>query len=139
MSDAAPLLELAGVSAGYADEPIVHDIGLRVAEHSITTLIGPNGAGKSTLLRTIYGLTRLFAGRVMFAGIDLARASPAEHLQRGIGLVPQGRCNFSHLSVADNLALGGGACPRLRARQRGSMCWSNSRCCARDWACSPAT
>jgi branched-chain amino acid transport system ATP-binding protein len=112
MSDAAPLLELAGVSAGYADEPIVHDIGLRVAEHSITTLIGPNGAGKSTLLRTIYGLTRLFAGRVMFAGIDLARASPAEHLQRGIGLVPQGRCNFSHLSVADNLALGGWSLPK---------------------------
>jgi branched-chain amino acid transport system ATP-binding protein len=83
-----------------------------VTERSITTLIGPNGAGKSTLLRTIYGLTRLFAGRVMFAGVDLARASPAQHLQRGIGLVPQGRCNFSHLSVADNLALGGWSLPK---------------------------
>ena len=40
MSEAAPLLELAGVSAGYADEPIVHDVSLRVAERSIATLIG---------------------------------------------------------------------------------------------------
>ena len=54
MSDAAASRAGAGrgLTAGYADEPIVHDIALRVTERSITTLIGPNGAGKSTLLRT---------------------------------------------------------------------------------------
>lgn len=121
MSDAAPLLELAGVSAGYADGPIVHDIALHIAERSITTLIGPNGAGKSTLLRTIYGLTRLFSGRIVFAGRDVAQASPSERLRLGIGLVPQGRCNFSHLSVADNLELGAWTLPkasRASARER---------------------
>jgi len=121
MSDVAPLLELIGVSAGYGDEPIVRDIALRVAEHSITTLIGPNGAGKSTLLRTIYGLTRLFSGRIVFAGRDVTSASPSERLRLGIGLVPQGRCNFSHLSVADNLELGTWTLPkptRTAARTR---------------------
>jgi branched-chain amino acid transport system ATP-binding protein len=112
MSDAVPLLELAGVAAGYGDVPIVHDIALRVAERSITTLIGPNGAGKSTLLRTIYGLTRLFSGRIVFAGSDVARTTPSERLRLGIGLVPQGRCNFSHLSVADNLELGTWTLPK---------------------------
>jgi branched-chain amino acid transport system ATP-binding protein len=112
MSDVVPLLELAGVAAGYGDVPIVHDIALRVAERSITTLIGPNGAGKSTLLRTIYGVTRLFSGRIVFAGGDVAQASPSERLRLGIGLVPQGRCNFSHLSVADNLELGTWTLPK---------------------------
>ncbi len=112
MSEAPPLLELTGVSAGYADGPIVHEIALRVAERSITTLIGPNGAGKSTLLRTIYGLTRMFSGRIVFAGREVTQAGPSERLRFGIGLVPQGRCNFSHLSVADNLQLGTWSLPK---------------------------
>jgi branched-chain amino acid transport system ATP-binding protein len=112
MSEAPPLLELTRISAGYAEGPIVHDIALRIAERSITTLIGPNGAGKSTLLRTIYGLTRLFSGRIVFAGREVTQASPSERLRSGIGLVPQGRCNFSHLSVADNLELGTWTLPK---------------------------
>jgi branched-chain amino acid transport system ATP-binding protein len=100
------LLELTEVSAGYSDEPILHDVGLSVDAGSITTLIGPNGAGKSTLLKTIYGLTRLFGGNVRFQGREIERATPAERLRLGIGFVPQGRCNFAHLTVADNLALG---------------------------------
>jgi branched-chain amino acid transport system ATP-binding protein len=104
MTEAA--LELTAVTAGYGDVPIVRDFSASLQPGSITTLIGGNGAGKSTLLRAIYGTNRLFAGQILFKGEAIERLPPWERLKRGVGFVPQGRCNFPHMSVAENLKLG---------------------------------
>jgi branched-chain amino acid transport system ATP-binding protein len=104
MSD--PALELVSVTAGYGDVPIVRDFSARLQAGTITTLIGGNGAGKSTLLRAIYGTNRLFDGEIVFKGEALHRLPPWERLKRGVGFVPQGRCNFPAMSVAENLKMG---------------------------------
>ncbi|MBI1962998.1 MAG: ABC transporter ATP-binding protein [Candidatus Rokubacteria bacterium] len=106
MAEAAAILELDRVSAGYTDEPVVVEFSARIAAGSITTLIGPNGAGKSTLLRAIYGLNRRFGGSVRFLGRPIERLTPGERLRLGIGFVPQGRCNFPLMTVRENLELG---------------------------------
>ncbi len=111
-----PILELKRLSAGYLDEPIVRAIDLTVPRRTITTLIGPNGAGKSTLMRAIYGLIRRFDGAIVFDGEDISDAKPIERLRRGIGFVPQGRCNFPGMSVRENLELGGYTLSRGEAR-----------------------
>ncbi len=77
-----------------------------IAPGSITTIIGPNGAGKSTLLRAVYGMNRHFGGSLRFLGERIETLPPKERLKRGIGLVPQGRCNFPLMSVRENLELG---------------------------------
>ena len=41
-------------------------------------LVGESGCGKTTVARTVLGLTRPTAGRVIFDGTDLARATAAE-------------------------------------------------------------
>jgi branched-chain amino acid transport system ATP-binding protein len=102
----APLLALEALAAGYTDEPVIRDFSTAIRRGSITTIIGPNGAGKSTLLGAIYGLGRRFAGRIVFEGQEIQHLAPAKRLQRGIGLVPQGRCNFPLMSVRENLELG---------------------------------
>jgi len=102
----APVLELVSVTAGYGDNPIVRDFSARLALGSITTLIGGNGAGKSTLLRAIYGTNRMFDGQIVFKDETIERLPPWERLKRGIGFVPQGRCNFPAMSVAENLKMG---------------------------------
>jgi branched-chain amino acid transport system ATP-binding protein len=101
-----PALELVGLSAGYGEAPIVRDFSTSLAPGSITTLIGGNGAGKSTLLRAIYGTNRWFAGQILYRGEDIAAVAPTERLRRGIAFVPQGRCNFPAMSVAENIKLG---------------------------------
>lgn len=101
-----PKLELVDLSAGYGDVPIVRDFSTRLAPGSITTLIGGNGAGKSTLLRAIFGTNRWFAGQIVFNNEAIEHLGPSERLKRGIGFVPQGRCNFPQMSVAENLKLG---------------------------------
>jgi branched-chain amino acid transport system ATP-binding protein len=110
---APPALQLIAVTAGYGDVAIVHDISLALPAGSITTLIGGNGAGKSTLLRVIYGTNRWFSGQILYRGEDIHTLEPSERLRRGIAFVPQGRCNFPLMSVAENLKLG---CYTLAAR-----------------------
>jgi len=107
------VLELMSVVAGYGEVPVVRDFSTRLMRGSITTLLGGNGAGKSTLLRAIYGTCRVFSGHVVFRGEEVERLDPWERLRRGIGFVPQGRCNFPLMSVAENLKLG---CYSLPAR-----------------------
>jgi len=101
-----PKLEIIDLCAGYGDVPIVRDFSTRLQAGSITTLIGGNGAGKSTLLRAIFGTNRWFSGQIVFNDEPIERLSPSDRLQRGIGFVPQGRCNFPQMSVAENLKMG---------------------------------
>ena len=113
----ASALELVKVTAGYGDNPIVREFSARLAPGSITTLIGGNGAGKSTLLRAIYGTNRFFSGQIIFKGETIERLPPWERLRRGVGFVPQGRCNFPAMSVAENLKMGCYTLPQGRHAQ----------------------
>ena len=110
----APALELVSVTAGYGSNPIVRDFSVRLDTGTITTLIGGNGAGKSTLLRAIYGTIRHFGGQIVFKGETIEALAPWQRLARGVGFVPQGRCNFPAMSVGENLKMG---CYTLPARQ----------------------
>lgn len=111
LTSEASILEMNRLSVGYADEPVVTNFSYSIPEGSITTIIGPNGAGKSTLLRGIYGLNRRFGGQLSFMGESIDALTPEERLRRGIGFVPQGRCNFPLMTVKENLVLGGYTLP----------------------------
>lgn len=100
------VLTIEHAEGGYGDLTILHGVDLAVPRASWTTIIGANGAGKSTLLKLVAGIVACRAGRVTHEGRDVTTATPIERLRGGIGLVPQGRCNFPALSVAENLKLG---------------------------------
>jgi branched-chain amino acid transport system ATP-binding protein len=100
------VLQVDGVNAGYGDLTILHGVDLAIAPGTWTTIIGANGAGKSTLLKTIAGLVPARGGRVHFEGVDVTALDAVARLRAGIGLVPQGRCNFPLLPVVENLKLG---------------------------------
>jgi branched-chain amino acid transport system ATP-binding protein len=101
-----PALRVEDARTGYGELTILNGVTLALPAASWTTIIGANGAGKSTLLKLIAGLLPCRSGRVFHEGRDVTMQSPIERLAGGIGLVPQGRCNFPALSVAENLKLG---------------------------------
>jgi branched-chain amino acid transport system ATP-binding protein len=101
------LLQIDGVVAGYGRGDILNGIELTLEEGTITCLVGPNGAGKSTVLKTLSGLLQPRAGRILYAGDDVARCSAAELLSRGIVHVAQERSLFPLMTVWDNLLMGG--------------------------------
>lgn len=94
--------------AGYGKMEILHGIDLRVAEGQSLCLIGPNGAGKSTVLHSIYGFTRIFAGRVESGGVDITRLSPNAKLREaGVAYILQDNSVFPDMTVEENLWMGG--------------------------------
>ncbi|NTT87042.1 thiamine ABC transporter ATP-binding protein [Tabrizicola fusiformis] len=84
-------------------------VGARVA------VIGPSGAGKSTLLMAVAGFFAPVAGRVLWAGQDLAGRAPGD---RPLSILFQDQNLFPHLTLAQNLGLGLRADLRLDAGQR---------------------
>ncbi len=100
------LLELNGLCAGYGEIQVLWGIDMAVRSGEITALIGSNGAGKTTLMRTLSGLIPTRSGSYCCNGEDLAIASAAHILSRGIVHVPEGRRLFGAMSVEDNLLMG---------------------------------
>ena len=100
------LLKLDRVSTSYGQSQVLWDINLDVAEGGAVALIGRNGVGKTTLLRAIIGAQGLTGGSVCFKGKDVTALDAYQRARAGIGIVPQGRHIFPHLTVAENLAAG---------------------------------
>lgn len=97
------------VSITYPKEPgapevrAVRGAHLSVARGQIAALLGPSGSGKSTLLRAVAGIEPVSAGRILFAGGDLAGV-PVH--RRGFGLLFQDGQLFEHLNVGRNVEYG---------------------------------
>jgi branched-chain amino acid transport system ATP-binding protein len=104
ISAAEPLLDIAGLSAGYGKIGVLHGVALSVGANEVVALLGPNGAGKTTLLRAVSGLLP-WSGRVHFAGRDLAGTSPRDTVRAGLTHVIEGHRVFTQLAVIDNLLL----------------------------------
>ena len=100
------LLELSGIVAGYEEVEVLRGVTLTVRAGEIASIIGANGAGKSTLLRTVFGMVTPRQGTIRFAGEEIGGRPSTEVLRRGLGYVPQGRCNFPAMSVEENLVMG---------------------------------
>jgi urea transport system ATP-binding protein len=100
------VLTLEGIGAAYGISPVLSEVGLEIGAGEAVTLLGRNGVGKTTLLRTIAGLHRITAGRLIFDGEEITALAAYKRARRGIALVPQGRGIFPHLTVEQNLALG---------------------------------
>ncbi len=101
-----PALSVKDLESGYGDLQILRGVSLEVRPGSITALIGANGAGKSTLLRTIFGIVRPTAGRILFRGEDITGAPTQRRLRMGLVFVPQGRSTFPLMTVDENLEMG---------------------------------
>jgi branched-chain amino acid transport system ATP-binding protein len=100
------MLEVEHLSASYGPVQALHDINFEVADRSVTAVLGANGAGKSTLLRTISGMVRPTAGRVILGGRDVTAMSVENIARLGMSHVPEGRGVIQELTVDENLRLG---------------------------------
>tara|TARA_R110000751_G_scaffold259709_2_gene358950 strand:- start:19172 stop:19888 length:717 start_codon:yes stop_codon:yes gene_type:complete len=98
-----PVLELAGVTAGYETTHVLENFSLSIAPGERLAIIGRNGAGKTTLLSTIMGLTRMHRGTIALKGASIEMLPPHRRAALGLGLVPQTRDIFPSLTVEENL------------------------------------
>jgi branched-chain amino acid transport system ATP-binding protein len=101
------MLRLSGVVAGYGGGAVLQGVDLACDPGTITCIVGPNGAGKSTVLRVVSGLLTPSEGTVEMAGQRLSGRSAAEILRAGVTQVPQSHALFPHMTVRENVLMGG--------------------------------
>ena len=101
-----PILKVENLVSGYGSVHILNGVNIRVGREEIISIIGPNGAGKSTLMRTIFGLVKVFDGKVFYDKQEITGLSPVKLVQRGLGYVPQSNNVFPTLTIAENLDMG---------------------------------
>ena len=97
------MLRVEGLETFYGDSQILFGMGLEVGGGEVVTLLGRNGMGKTTTVRSIMGLARPRAGRVVFRDRDITGLPSFEVARAGLGLVPEGRQVFPNLTVRENL------------------------------------
>jgi branched-chain amino acid transport system ATP-binding protein len=100
------VLQLEDVHTYYGSIQALKGISLEVRAGEIVTLIGANGAGKSTTLRSINGLNRPRAGRIVFKGEEITFTPPHDIVKRGISQSPEGRRLVPRMTVLENLEMG---------------------------------
>ncbi|HKB18142.1 MAG TPA: ABC transporter ATP-binding protein, partial [Candidatus Dormibacteraeota bacterium] len=108
--DPTPLPEARGavafehVTFAYRENPVLHDIDIRVPAGQIVALVGETGAGKTTMARLIARFYDPSVGRVTLDGIDLRSLSGFD-LRRAVVTVTQESFLFSG-TVGDNIRFG---------------------------------
>lgn len=80
----APLLQVAGLTKRYGDEPVLDNVSFSVRSAEVLGLIGPNGAGKTTLLETVAALLPIDSGTILWRGAPL----PKSERRRAIFYLP---------------------------------------------------
>ncbi len=100
------LLKLENAHVHYGGVKALDGASVAIDEGEIVALMGPNGAGKSTALKAMFGLAPISSGSVLWHD---ARVEPIsyEMVERGVSFVPQGRRVFTHLTIEENLEIGG--------------------------------
>ena len=104
---AETMLSVEGINVYYGAIHAIKDISFHVDEGEIVTLIGANGAGKSTNLKTISGLLHPKTGTITYKGQNITGMRAHKIVQAGLAQVPEGRRVFLHMSVEENLEMGG--------------------------------
>ena len=99
------MLDVENVHTYYGDSYVLQGVSLQVSQGQVVGLLGRNGMGKTTLIRSLIGFTPPRRGRIVFKGTDITGWASNRAVDRGIGLVPQGRRVFPSLTVAENLAV----------------------------------
>lgn len=81
------LVEYRHVTFGYKLRyPVVNDVSLTLAPHSITALIGQSGAGKTTVVDLLLKFYEPQSGEILIDGQPLARLDPAS-VRQLVGIV----------------------------------------------------
>ncbi len=138
-------LETRALAIGYrrrrqGDVMLARELDLGLQKGKLVGLLGPNGVGKSTLLRTLAGMQKALAGRILLGGQDLATLSPgalARRLSMVLTAAPQPNMMNGYALVALGRQPHSDWLGRLTTEDHKAVAWAISAVSADDLAANP--
>lgn len=105
-------------SYGYGEEKqkVLDEVSIEIGQGEFVSIMGPSGSGKSTLLYALSSMDQTDAGKVTFAGRDIAAMKENElaDLRRTkMGFVFQQPTMIKNLNILDNIIL-----PSMRGNRK---------------------
>ena len=101
-----PLLAVDGLSRTFGSLVVLSKLDLAVEPGGVHAIIGPNGAGKTTFFNLVTGALSADAGRISFAGRDIADLPAYRRTALGICRTFQNIRLFGSMTVLENVLLG---------------------------------
>lgn len=96
-TNAAPVIEVEGVTKRYGDLHAVRDLTFSVARGEVVGFLGPNGAGKTTTMRMLTGFIPPTDGTIRMAGHDVF-ADP-RRARAAVGYLPETPPLYTEMTV----------------------------------------
>ena len=115
------LLKVEGVTSGYGDVVVLHQVSIEVHPDEMVSIIGPNGAGKSTLMKILAGIHRADSGEIRIDGTPATMHAPTDAGRQGIAVIHQ------ELEVIDTLDVSGNVFLGREPRMGGPLCLLDRR------------
>ncbi len=118
------VLTLSNVEVLYAEVILaLKGVSMQIPEGGCVALLGANGAGKSTTLKAISGVIdsedgRVSGGAITFDGRPIHGHDPSTVVRSGLVHVMEGRRVLQHMTVEQNLIIGGHMFPSAQAMRR---------------------
>ena len=99
------MLEAGPLNLFYGDSHIIQDVSISVADGEGVAILGRNGAGKTTLFKGIMNAGPKAIGPILHRGEDISALPAFARARRGLGLAPEDRRIYPHLTVAENIQM----------------------------------
>jgi phospholipid/cholesterol/gamma-HCH transport system ATP-binding protein len=101
------MLEVEGLTVGFGETIIQHNLSFRVEAGSIFAIMGRSGSGKSTVFKALIGLLQPTQGSIRIEQEDYWAASEARRakIDQGLGVLFQSGALWSSMTLARNVAL----------------------------------
>ncbi|NBK92768.1 sugar ABC transporter ATP-binding protein [bacterium 1XD21-13] len=99
------LLTVKNLNKSFGGIHALKDINLTIRSNEIHCFAGINGSGKSTFIKCVSGIYEPDQGEIILNGRSYSRLSPQEAIEKGIQVIYQDLSLFSHLTIAENIAI----------------------------------
>ncbi|WP_420794786.1 sugar ABC transporter ATP-binding protein [Desulforamulus reducens] len=95
------------ITKDFPGAKVLNGVHLTVNKKEIHALLGENGAGKSTLMKILTGIYTMNSGAIFYEGKQTQIKGSKQAEELGIVMIHQEFNLVPHLSIAENIFLGG--------------------------------
>lgn len=105
MATAESEIRVEGITAAYAESPVLQGVDFQIAAGEMVGIVGRNGSGKSTLLKVMGRLIKPRSGAVYLSGTDI-RSLPTQIVAQRMAVMPQASASPQQLTVRELIGYG---------------------------------